>query len=119
VRTASASAVVAELLSALASHGGTAGVPLHPVFAFGTLFELGSLRKFDEGFIVLIEAVVDLVLLAAHPHMVVAPASQAVVLLAGRTAVVVQRLVELEHRLAPCCRAPGGRRIVLLHELVK
>jgi hypothetical protein len=89
------------------------------VLALRTLLELGPLGELDEGFIILVETAVDAVLLARHPHVVVAAAPQAVVLLAGRAAVVVQCLVELEDSLASCSRAPRSAGVILLDELIE
>jgi hypothetical protein len=89
MRAPNSTAIIAKLLATSASHGGTACIPLHPMLAFGTLLELGPLCKFNEGLVILIKTIIDSVLLAGHAYVVVASASQAVVLLAGRTPVVV------------------------------
>lgn len=119
MRTPDSSAIVAKLLTTSACHSRTARIPLHPVLAFGTLLELGSLREFDEGFIIFVETIIDTVFLAGHSYVVVASTSQAVMLLAGRTSVVIQGLIELEDGLTACSGTPGGTCVILLYELVK
>lgn len=79
VRTRGPSTFVAKLLSALAGHGRAPIVPLDPVVALGTLFELGSSHKVYEFLVVLVEGVAHTVLRAGHPVMVVALAAEAVV----------------------------------------
>lgn len=107
------------MLTTSTRHGWTASIPLHPMLALGTLLKLGSLRKFNEGLVVLIETIIDSIFLAGHAYVVVASTSQTVVLLAGRTPVVVESLIELKDCLAACSGTPGGAGIILLHELVE
>lgn len=119
MRTSHSSTIVAKLLTTPTRHGRTARIPFHPMLALGALFELGTLCEFDEGFIVLVEAIIDTVLLAGHACVVVASTSQTVVLLAGRTPIVVKSLIELEDSLAACSGTPGGARIIFLDVLVE
>jgi hypothetical protein len=112
MRTGGSSAFIAKFLPTLASHGGAAVVPLHPKLASRTLLVLGSADEFDEVFIVFVEAVVDLVLSAAHARVVLALAPQAVVLLAGGTSVVVQLLLEREDCSTTGSGTPGCRGMV-------
>lgn len=93
MRAVGASTVVAEFLAALAAHRAAAVAPLDPVLALGALLKLGAAHELLELLVVLAEAVGDLVLGAGHAPVVLAPAAQAVVLVADRALVVVQALL--------------------------
>jgi hypothetical protein len=99
-------AVVAKLLSALAGHGRASLVPFDPILALGALFELGALHKVDKLIVIWIVAVGNSIFGATHSFVIVASAGQAIVLLAGRAAVVFEHFVELKHSGAASCRTP-------------
>lgn len=105
MRASGSSAVVTKLLSAFAGHGRTAIIPLHPKLAARTLLVLGSLHELDKVLIIFVKTIIDLIFSAGHSVMILAFASQAIVLIAGRTTIVIQ-LLELEDCLASSCRTP-------------
>lgn len=115
----SSSAVIAKLLSTLASHGAAPFFPLHPILAFGALLKLGSLHEIDKLLIVFVETVTDPVLGTTHPMVILAPASETVMFFAGRAAVVVESCIELEHAGAACSGAPRHVACISFHILVK
>lgn len=118
VRTGGSPTVIAKLLSTFAHHGTAAKVPLDPEVALGTLLVLGSTHKLYKLLVILVETTVDLVLSTGHIRVVQAFTLEAVVLLAGRAAVVGELLLELEDSSAAGSRTPP-RTIVLLYELVE
>jgi hypothetical protein len=104
----STSTVITKLLAALTGHSGTASISLHPILALRALLKLRPLREFDEGLIILIEAIIDSILFAGHSHVVVASTPQTVVLFTGWAAIIIQCLIKLEYCLTTCSRAPGS-----------
>ncbi len=119
MRTSNPSTIITKLLSTPTGHCGTSSIPLHPVLALRTLLKLSPLCELYEGFIIFVETVIDTVLLTWHPHVVIAAASQTIVLFTGRTTVVIQYLVELKDGLTSCGRTPWSTGIILLDKLIE
>jgi hypothetical protein len=83
------------------------------------LLIFGSTHELDEVFIVFVEAIVDLVFSTGHSVVVLTLAPQAIVLPAGRTAIVVQLLLERENCSTACSWTPGRGIVIHLNKFIE
>lgn len=119
MRTAYPSAIITKLLPTFTSHRRTALIPLDPIFAFRTLFELSSPYKINEFFIVWIKTVIYSIFSTSHANVVLTATFQAIMFFACWTTIVVKCLVVFEDSWAPCSGAPRKITYIPLYEFIE
>ena len=107
MRTSSSSTSVTKLLPTFASHSTATLVSLNPIVAFRTLLKLSTIHKLYELLIVFIETVIYSVFSTSHSCVILASAFQAVMLMAGRTSIVIENFIEFKGSCAASGWAPG------------
>lgn len=106
-------------MSASARHCTAAFYSFNPEFAFRALFILGTFNEFLKFFIILAIRIVYTILSACLAIVVVTPAFQTVVILAGRTAIVIKLLLPAKSSSAPRGWTPRCLSLVFLDINIK